>query len=278
MRRAQELGWSSIAYVVIFVVGALLLLTFIFRYVPELQGAFSDTICKMNAWMRASTIGSPLMQSLFGVAGFFTGGFSTFTMSSINIPLACNPGPPIDVEKPVGLEDLLLKIGTESARCWDNMGAGFWDPLVLYTQGQFFKCYEEVIEFSCTEEDALGLVYDETALEGITLPSSETPLTRSFMRYFYSTRQVGLASFNRTFANTLPEGFPYYRVPSKDEIYCDGETHTYFIGVYFVDSWHSTLEGASFIPLPCTTIEMSQVGGDMIVLCTQDLTGQEVIV
>jgi len=278
VRRSQELGWSSIAYVFLFVIGALILLTFLFRNLPEMQGAFSDTICKMNAWMRASTIGSPLMQSLLSVGGFFAGGFGSVSALSMNMPLACEPGQPINKPFPVGLSDVLDKIGTESVRCWDNFGGGYWDPLVFYSQGQFFKCYEELITVSCTESDARALVYDEQTFNEGYLPTNASPLDRAFMNYYYKNHQIGFAGFNKTFSQALPKGFPYYEVSDYDKILCDGEEHTYFVGLYFVDSFHGTLSGASFVPLICTTIDISSVGSDLIVLCTQDLTGKEVVI
>lgn len=62
----EESIWYSLAGIILFVVSAFIIIALLGKSLLGIQGSFENTICKFNAFMRASTIGSPLFQIVIG--------------------------------------------------------------------------------------------------------------------------------------------------------------------------------------------------------------------
>ncbi|MFA5406484.1 MAG: hypothetical protein WC307_03965 [Candidatus Nanoarchaeia archaeon] len=264
--------WGSLGMIVLFAVGAYLIIILVSSSLVGFQGGFESTICKFNAWMRAATLGNPLFESLISTSEFFTRGFSGQVISSMGLPLICNKAPilqPKPDNNPYSIGELVAKLTSEAVNCWDQFGLGNWDPLVMTQTGQSFTCYEQVIRISCTEDDLYSLWSTRTTeLESIITPY----FNQELLDFYMTTHSYSFAGFNKTYDDIMPDGMP---VIGHDAtlINCDGTPRSYYVSLYYIDRFIGGLSGAAAIPLLCESVVMSELKSDALYLCFFEYSG-----
>ncbi len=260
--------WSSLVGVILFVATAYLTLQVVIPAMGGFQGSFETTICKFNAWMRASTVGNPLFESLIGASDFITGGFGAQIATSVTVPLVCTEA--VKLPSPddgyYSLNVVVDKIVRESVNCWDQFGLGSWDPLVLSSEGQAFTCFKQLLPIKCTPEDITSL-WPELTSDLQSRISDPQKFTADLLHYYLETHSFSFAGLDKTYADVLPEGAPVVEAGSYSTTYfeCDNEVHKYYVSLYFIDSFMGGISGVKAIPLSCTTI--TDLGSDSLYMC-----------
>jgi len=279
-RRAQEQVIGPAAGVILFAVSAAIIIIVVVTALSGFQGSFESTICKFNAWMRAATLGNPLFESLLDGVGYLTGGFGGLTATSIAIPLICSPATELpEQDIPYEIGDVIYKLAEESVNCWDQFGLGKWDPLVLSPQGQTFVCFEQTITIQCTADDIKEAWGDalpsevSSIIDGVCPVPESCALTPNIFNAYLRTNYYSYTGYEKTYANILPEGSPeMYREFGSEYPVCDGSPHTYYVALYFVDSF-AFFRGSIGVPLICKNILGSDLDTDRLVLCFQPTIG-----
>ncbi len=285
-----DLGFASIAIAILFLIAAFIVILLVYNYFPVLQQGLETSVCKMNVFFRASTIGNPVIQSVITTTTKLIGGFGGVTVSLINIPLACKQGADIDYEDYVTLDVLTKKVMDESVRCWDMFGEGRYDVLVMYQGGNQFTCYEQTLTVKCDSnpdcsednKDAcpewIKRMYPMTYWQRyneLTKIDGEIVVDQAFFSKYANTHYFKVGDVERSYSEALGHLNPY--LGSRGEGYkilCDGKKHKFIVGLYFVDKFFSQAVATPTETL-CYTVPASQAS-DMLVLCTYEIVSAEV--
>jgi|GEM_PF-6125448 len=257
-RRAQEgeglSGFGVVASIILaFVAIALVLISF-FGFTANIQQSFMDSICKFEVALRATIIGSPVVQALSGVFNFFTRGFTTMSAGMFGgLQLqSCTPGTSLQTtkDKPITINEmktLLKKIGDETARCWDLFGNGNWDSLLYSRGGLSFTCWRDTVYIKCSGAD-----------------NTHFNVTRSTLDSFLNANEYEFGSYAKAYFDIFPRSMP--RFGPESFLTCDDTLRAYVIELSFIDKLLIS-SGPSIITLLCDTIAVGSLNGDTIYLC-----------
>ncbi len=244
--------FGKVVSLILVVVSASLLFLIIFRFIPNISDSFSGSICKFSAFIRAQTVGLPVIQQAVSVTSFFSGGTIS---SALSLPLACNSFAPLDDNPPLSV--VVKKIADSSARCWDIFGFGLWDPLV-FIPGQSFKCYGQRLTITCDHND-LSNLFDGTI-------NNKEVFNQELLDYYMDTHYYSYAGLKKTYSQIVPRGMPIIGSEYGDAgIVCDGNPHKYIISLYFVDSFMYLRNTNPSIS--CAVITPSDLNSDKLYLC-----------
>ncbi len=254
--------FGKVVSLILVVVSASLIFLLIFRFMPNISDSFSGSICKFSAFIRAQTVGLPVIQQAVSVTSFFNGGTIS---SALSLPLACNGFSPL--ESNPSLSVVVKKIADSSARCWDIFGFGLWDPLV-FIPGQSFKCYGQRLTITCTVDDLNNLF-------GGTININGDVFNQELLDYYMDTHYYSYAGLKKTYSQIVPRGTPIIGSEyGEGGILCDGLPHTYIISLYFVDSFMYLRNTNPSIS--CAVITPSDLNSDKLYLCIMRVNDNEV--
>ncbi len=273
MKKGEAGIWTSLVGIILFVAAAYLTLQVVVPAMSGFQGSFQSTVCKFNAWMRASTVGNPLFESIIGASDFITGGMGGQIVSSVSVPLVCVKSPPLPSQDSYPLKQVVEKISRESVNCWDQFGLGKWDPLVLSPGGQSFTCYEQILPVKCNVNDIYSL-WDEKTSDLVEIVSSSGGNFSSAVFYYYlQTHSLNYAGITKTYADMLPDGAPVIKENSfsTDHFVCNGKVHNYQVSIYFVDKFMGSIRGSLGVPLLCAYVNIADLGGDTVYMCIMEV-------
>lgn len=259
----SEFAIATIATVVLFLVGSLIVFIVVYNGINSMSTGFTDSLCSFSVFMRSAIFGNPLIELLVGAADYIGGSFLPVSSSAIALPLPCESGPSLRAmpNNPASVNNLLEKIARESARCWDMFGQGDLDSLLFGPEGQAFTCWKDTVTFRCDGQF-----------------NSSTDLYN-----YLRSHDLQLGSYSMRYADYLPTGLPVLRtITGLDRPICGRavdpdnppETYTYLFMLYFVDHISSMFSvGQSMVSTVCETVPVRSLDTDSLYLCAINVTG-----
>ncbi len=281
-RRGTELGFNSIVMVILFAVVAFIVLSLVFSFYPIITGGLSDSICKINVFFRAATLGNPVVETLLGAVGTLTGGFGGAAVSLMSVPLACYPGPAVDYTDYVTLDVLTRKVMDESIRCWDVFGEGRWDPLVMYEGGNQFTCFEQTIDLKCDSlsdgvyPQWIKNMYEEyeDIYDSLTESGGSIIIDQVFLNRYADTHFYSIGDIQKRYSDLLGAENPFlgFRGILGYNMICDGKKRKYVVGLYYIDQFFQAISRVkTSTETLCYTVSAS-ASADQLILCTYDVS------
>ena len=99
--------------------------------------------------------------------------------------------------------------------------------------------------------------------------STSCPVTNLMFNYYLENVRVPVTGYEVTYKSLLGANRPTFG-DNNDQIICNGNAETYYIGLFYVDAF-KVFHGVGYVPLICHQI--TDLNKDHLVLCIIEVGG-----